>query len=392
MLARGHGWSLTHGYRPDRTRPGWALAGWLVAAWQISLGFGIGLPFFYLLALACLVAVAGWLLSGRPRVGKRLVLFDLAGGVVFVAVSGYLAAAYEKVRELHPETLRSLDYVALFSPPPRGLFVAPRSSLLWGTWHDAARHALGPGSNEKTLLCGVVLYTLAVAGLFVSVWPVRTRMFLGAGVLIGMLFALGTNGPTFELLWRYLPGFNGSRTPGRLIVWPTLLLGILAAGLVTALAGQVGRAVARDRARLAIGMVTLPLLLAVLFEGLPKMDHVALPGEPAAMAAAQGPMIVLPSDETIDLNIQLWSTNGFPVMVNGTSSLITPQQRAIRDFMQTFPSADAVDRLRRLGVRSVVVLRDRVEGTPYQGALDGPTAGLGITRTEIGPDVLYTIG
>ena len=33
--------------------------GWLVAAWQISLGFGIGLPFAYVLALVCLAAAAG---------------------------------------------------------------------------------------------------------------------------------------------------------------------------------------------------------------------------------------------------------------------------------------------------------------------------------------------
>ncbi|HEX5596602.1 MAG TPA: hypothetical protein VFX61_11400, partial [Micromonosporaceae bacterium] len=31
MLARGHGWSLRHGYRPERRHAGWALAGWLVA-------------------------------------------------------------------------------------------------------------------------------------------------------------------------------------------------------------------------------------------------------------------------------------------------------------------------------------------------------------------------
>src|SRR5262245_7078452 len=40
MLARGHGYSLRHGYRPQLRKPGWALAGWLVAAWQVSLGFG----------------------------------------------------------------------------------------------------------------------------------------------------------------------------------------------------------------------------------------------------------------------------------------------------------------------------------------------------------------
>jgi hypothetical protein len=391
MLARGHGWSLTFGCRPERTRSGWALAGWLVAAWQISLGFGVGLPFFYVLAIGCVVASIGWLFGGRPRLGRRLVLCDLVGGVVFAAVSGYLAYAYEMVRKLHPEAVRPLDYVAMFSPPPRGLIVAPEASLPWGTWHEAARTALGVASNEKTLFCGIVLYTLAIVGLFVSIWPLHTRLLLAAGVLAGLELALGTNGPAFKLLWLYVPGFDGSRTPGRLIVWPTLLLGILAAGMVSALARAVHRVTLRDHARVAVRWATVPLLLAVLVEGLPRMDHVTISGEPAAMAAAPAPMMVLPSDESIDLNIELWSTNGFPTMVNGGSSLVTPEHQAIRELMKTFPSEDSVARLRRLGVRSVVVLSESVNGTPYQSTLDGPTASLGITRTEIGSDVLYTI-
>jgi hypothetical protein len=64
MLARGHGWSLAHGYRSHQVRPRWALAGWFVAAWQISLGFGVGLAFFYVLVLVCVVAGVGWLISG----------------------------------------------------------------------------------------------------------------------------------------------------------------------------------------------------------------------------------------------------------------------------------------------------------------------------------------
>jgi hypothetical protein len=391
MLARGHGWSLTHGYRRERTRPGWALAGWLVAAWQITLGFGIGLPFFYVLVLVCVVAGIGWLTSGRPGLGRRLILFDLGGGVVFALVSAYFANAYTQVRDLHPETLRAWDYVAVFSPPPRGLLVAPRTSLPWGTWHDAARTALGDASTEKVLFCGVVLYTLAVFGLFLSVWKPYTRMLLGAGVLLGMLFALGTNGPLYRVLYDYLPGFDGSRTPGRLILWPNLLLGILAAGFVTALARTLARFALRDHVRLVARVVTVPLLLLALFEGLPKMDHVEIPAEPAAMAAAQGPLIVLPTDEGIDLNIQLWSTDRFPLMVNGTSSLLTPGQQAIRELMKSFPSADSVNQLRSIGIRSVVVLRDRVPGTPYEHALDVAPPGLGITRSDVGPDVLYTI-
>ncbi|GID96688.1 hypothetical protein Adi01nite_61000 [Amorphoplanes digitatis] len=390
MLARGHGWSLTQGYRPRRVRPGWALAGWLVAAWQITLGFGIGLPFAYLLAAACLAAVAGWLLTGRPALDRRLILADVAGGLAFAAVTGYLAQIYLRVRELHPETPRSWEYVALFSPTWRGLLAGPRPSLPWGAWHEPARAAMGNAPNEKVLLCGFALYALAAAGLFASIWTVRQRVLLGAGIVVGVLLALGTNGPLYRYLFLYLPGFDGTRTPGRLILWPTLLLGVLAAGLITHLSRRAAAVTGREHARLAARVVTVPLLIVVLFEGMPELDHVALPAAPAALAAAPAPLIVLPSDEGIDLNIALWSTAGFPTMVNGAASISTPDHQAIRDLMQTFPSAPSLDRLRGLGIRSVVVIRDRVLGTPFEAVLRAPPTP-GVTRRDIGPDILYTL-
>ncbi|MFD0583453.1 ICP22 family protein [Dactylosporangium darangshiense] len=60
MLARGHGFSLRKGYEPDKRRWGWVLGGWLVAAWQISLGFGIGIPFAYALLLIVVVTALVW--------------------------------------------------------------------------------------------------------------------------------------------------------------------------------------------------------------------------------------------------------------------------------------------------------------------------------------------
>jgi hypothetical protein len=344
-----------------------------------------------MLLLVCLLALLGWLTGGRPALGRRLILSDLIGGLIFAGVSGYFALAYEKVREAHPETLRTLDYIAFFSPPPRGLLVAPRTSLLWGDWHEAARTALGQISNEKTLLCGFVLYALAFAGLLWSAWSPQARALMGGGVLVGLVFSLGTNTPAFTLLWKYLPGFDGSRTPGRLILWPTILLTVLAAGFVTHLAARVREATLPERAALAARIITVPLLLAVLVEGMPKMDHVPIAAEPAGMAAATGPMIVLPSDEGIDLNVMLWSTNGFPAMVNGAASITTPQHQEIRDLMQSFPSADTVARLRALGIRSVVVLRDRVVDTPYAQIPDATTDGLGLTRTDLGNDVVFTL-
>jgi hypothetical protein len=211
-----------------------------------------------------------------------------------------------------------------------------------------------------------------------------------AGTCLGVLFALGTNGPVYRLLYLYVPGFDGSRTPGRLILWPTILLAVLAAGFVTELARLAREATLPQWSTAAARVVTVPLLVLVLAEGLPDLAHVPTPTEPAAIATAPAPMMVLPSDDGVDSNIMLWSTDGFPAMVNGVASYTTPNHQAIRDVMQAFPSQASLDLLHKWGIRSVVVLRDRVAGTPYEAALTAPPVP-GVTRQEVGPDVVYTI-
>jgi hypothetical protein len=391
MLIRGHGWSMTRGYRPERVRPRWAVAGWLVAAWQVTLGFGVGLGFVYLLALTSVCVVLGRLFGGSPALSRRLVVGDAVGGLVFVAVTAYFAYNYQHLRTQYPDTRRTWDYVAAFSPTPRALLVAPQFSLPWGTLHDDARAALGYASNEKVLLCGYALYLLAGLGLWKSVWSVVQRMFLLAGTLAGILFALGTHGPTYRALYLWAPGFDGSRTPGRLILWPTLLMAVLAAGFVTRLAHIAHRVTLPRFSKGAARVVTVPLLFLVLAEGLPDMDHPDTPTEPAAVSAAAAPFMVLPSDDGIDTNVLLWSTDGFPAMVNGAASYSTANHQSIRDVMQSFPDEASVDRLHQLGIRSIVVLRDRISGTPYEHLLNAATPA-GITRRNVDGDVIFTLG
>lgn len=380
MLARGHGWSLRDGYRPERVRPGWALAGWAVAAWQVTLGFGIGIPFVYVILFATVTAMVLWWKRGRPVIPQRLLAFDLTGFAGFVAVAALMAYPYLKVLALYPQARRSWDYVALYSPPLSGFAVAPPSSLLWGEMHAPARQQLGGGANEKELLCGLILYGLAAAGLFVSAWTARQRLFLLVGTMVSMLLAVGTNGPLYLLAYLFLPGIDGSRTPGRLVIWTTLLLAILAAGFFAGLA----------RARMKPIVLWL-LLCAVVLEGLPRIAHPRVPDAPQAMSMAPAPILVLPTDQLTDQNVLLWSTSGFPPVVNGGSGFEPPTQGAQREVMRHFPDEQSVKRLRTMGIRSVVVLRDRVAGTPYVNALDAPLDGLGLTRQVVGTDVVYTI-
>ncbi|MER7333356.1 MULTISPECIES: hypothetical protein [unclassified Micromonospora] len=403
MLARGHGYSLRHGYRPERRHDGWVYTGWLVAAWQLSLGFGIGLPFAYFLGGTVLVAAVTWFLRRwviRPvkrPFGRRLLVADLVGGLLFAGVGALLAIPYFTVKEQHPQAERTVADIAIFSPPASGFFTAPAESRVWGALHEGARAAL-PWHPEMTLLPGFVLYALAAGGLFFSVWKLRHRLLLLAGVVVTMVLAMGTrffDGTfTYVPLFEHLPGWSGLRTPGRLMLWTTLLLGLLAAGAVSAFATRV-REISAERIpswpspwlRLA---TLLPLVL-VIAEGLNVTPHPVVPQQPAAMRTVAGPLLVLPSSQNLDQPVMLWSTTRFQDVVNGGSGFTPHQLDEVRRVTLSFPDQTSVDYLRVLGVRNVLLMRDQIAGTPWEVTVDAPVDGLGITREEIGQVVVYRL-
>ncbi|WP_233559046.1 hypothetical protein [Micromonospora radicis] len=402
MLARGHGWSLRHGYRPERRSEGWVYAGWLVAAWQLSLGFGIGLPFAYVLAGTVLVATLVWYAKRifwrvkRPF-GQRLFAADLVGGLIFAGVGVLLALPYFTVTQLHPQAERTIGDIAGFSPPLSGFVTAPAESRIWGGLHEGARSIL-PWHPEMTLLPGFALYALAAGGLFFSIWTVRQRLFLLAGVLVAMTLSMGTRffggHFTYEPLFEFLPGWNGIRTPGRLMLWATLLLGLLAAGAVSAFAERV-REISAERIPSWpspwLRLATLVPLLLVVAEGTNTTPHPVVPPQPAAMRTVDGPLLVLPSGQNRDQPVMLWSTTRFQQVVNGGSGF-TPRQLAdVRRVTMTFPDQTSVDYLRTLGVQNVLVMRDQIVGTPWEVSVDAPLDGLGITREELGSVVAFRL-
>lgn len=402
MLARGHGWSLTKGYRPERARPGWAVAGWLVAGWQLTIGFGVGLSFAYVLALCVVVGVVGWVVTGRPRVTRRLLLADVGGGLVFAAVGLLMATPYFRVVAEHPNAQRSVDELKLFSPPLRGFLIAPKDSWLWGESHAAARDSLA-WQPEMVLLPGIALLGLAAAGLLVSSWRRRQRLWLALGVAVTVVLGMGTNffggKYSYLLLYEYLPGWNGLRTPGRMVVWTTLLLAILAAGAITAIWDRAWemalatRFTERDPAKPSVLVrlaLVIPLVL-VLAEGVNTTAHPQVPTMPAAFQEVADPVLVLPSNAGADQLYMLWSTQEFPKLVNGSSGFTPPQLEETRVRVQSFPDATSVEYLRDLGVRTVILLPVWLPGTPWEQALQRPIDGLPLTRDEVGSAVVFKI-
>ncbi len=385
LLARGHGYARA-GPRPWRGRWAYAAAGWAVAAWQLTIGFGLGLPFAYLLALVVAVAVLGWLRAGRPVLPRRLVVTDALGLAAFVLIGVLLARPYLAVVHEHPEARRGEASVALFSPPLRGFLTTPEQDALWGPHQREARAAL-PFPAEMTLAPGATVAVLAVVGVLAGRWSRRRRLALAAAVLVGVVLAMGTRFPgggrfTYLVLLHHAPGWEALRTPGRLVVFVTLALGLLAAAGLDAVARIHGRA-----GRLVPALA----VAAVLAEGVSTIPHPRPEPLPPALRGVQGPVLTLPSDDYNDDAAMFWSTAGFPPLVNGSSGFTPSSLADLRQRTTGFPDPVSVELLRQRGVRTVVVLRNRIPGTPWQLAADKPVAGLALSRSERGGAVVFRL-
>jgi hypothetical protein len=402
MLTRGNGWTLRRGWQPARMRWGWIAGGWVMACYQLTFGFATGVWFVYSLGLPMLFWIIGWLLTGRRRLPRSVVLAHGLGGAAFAVTGWLLVRPYLRVIAAHPEAVRGENWLPLFSPPWRGLLTAPVTDTFWGSRQLSWRAGLS-WPPEMVLSPGIVLLVLAVLGVFISDWPWRRRLGLVLTTAVITVLAMGTAFPgggrwTYLPLFEHAPGWQALRTPGRLMVWVTLGLCLLAAGAVArlygALAGSLRRPGSRTAAVLTVGaaiLATLPAV-AVVYEGRNQVPHWPVAVSPVKLASLRAPILLLPSDSVGDYHMMLWSTEGWPVLANGSSGFDPPAQAALRAAAQTFPDAGSIAALRAKGVLTVVVVRSRAVGGPWAGAADAPTAGLPVRRTDYGDAVVFDLG
>lgn len=404
-LSYGNGWSLRHGWRPDRVRPGWVLAGWALACWQLTLGFAVGIPFAYVLALVMGLWAAGWALRGRrtvPRLPGRFLAAHAAGGLGFAALGYALTRPYLRVVEANPGAQRTEAMLDLFSPPWFGLLTAPETSRFWGErtvdWRAEMRW-----TPEMVVSPGIALILLAALGLVVSVWPARRRWGLAAATAVTTLLALGTQAPgggrwTYLPIYQHLPGWEALRTPGRLIIWVTIGLALLAAGAVARLVQLAWQEMDRVQDRTVRRWIAVPVAamlvapaLVVGYEGLGRTPHWEVAPSPVAVGSLPEPVLFLPSDVIGDYHMMLWSTDGWLRLVNGGSAFDPEPQVRLRAQVKTFPDAASVAALRAGGVATVVVVRSRAAGGQWQDAADRPVDGLGIGREDRGDGVVFDL-
>ena len=383
---------LVRGYR--RGSAGTILAGWLVATWQFSLGFTLGLMVAYLAAAGTLAGAVVWWRRGRPRPPRPVIAATAAGMACLALAAGLLARPYLRVLDHHPEAERTIEDVAAFSGPPYEFLVAARSSRVWGDATAPLRDTLS-AVPEMTLFPGLAILALAIAGAIIGVGlPRRLRRWLAIGALGCAILSLGfqLNGISwlypYRWLYEFLPGWQGIRVPGRLHTLTTLCLALLAAAGTQALVAR-----ARDRwgARAATAGVALACL-AILAEGWGIAEHPTVPLAPPGQRAAPQPALHLPAEAPDNRRYVLWSTDGFPDIVNGRGSFMPRQFEATIRATRTFPDAASVAYLRRLGVRSVSVHLARTPpDSPLRRASTRSLRGLDLERTTRGSVVRFAL-
>jgi hypothetical protein len=293
-----------------------------------------------------------------------------------------------------------------FSGPVKVFLLAPQENQVWGA--ATARFRPGPvATPEKTLFPGLTIFVLAIVGLCSAQLPRRLRIGLGAGVIGVSILMLGFQVKDgylwpYRILFELNPLWEAIRVPGRLIVFSSLGLALLAGAGAQAAARRLAAAdrvpgVLRGRAPVALVAVLFAAILVegrgVPFDPFDKQAQPAVPLPPARTADIPAPQFHLPALRAEDnRRYLLWSTDGFPLMVNGRSSLVPTFTGELIEAMRPFPDPSTVGVLRRLGVHTVILHTDRVAGTPWAGAAAKPVAGLPLRRRQ-GPGglVIYEI-
>ncbi len=200
----------------------------------------------------------------------------------------------------------------------------------------------------------------------------------------------------YRIVYDVLPGWEAIRTPGRLATFATLALALLAA----AGAESVLRAVSKRRVpAYATGAVAALMVLAIVVEGrgLPfdptgRRAQPEVPDPPPSLADVPGPQLHLPAERGEDnRRYTLWSTDGFPDIVNGRASTRPDSIEDLIADMSSFPDAATVERLREYGVKTVVLHTGRVIYTDQALAPRKSIEGLGLTKTRKGGLLIYEL-
>jgi hypothetical protein len=406
---------LLRGYR--RNHRGLVLAGWLVSAWQLSLGFTLGLQYTYLLALLGLLIAWRWWRVRTPDGARslaaaaggvdwrRMLVVSCVGLAIVAAVGAYEARPYVQIANDYPTAKRTIKEVKTYSAGPAALLAAPAPNRVWGGVTAGLRGEKTVHSkNESVFFPGGLLLLLALGGLTAPFYTrrLRTGLALGAAgcAILALGFGLTGAGYPYRLLYDYAPGWNGVRVPGRLFTMATLSLALLAGAGAQLWSEWLGR---RGGPRMLPALTGAVLAAALVAEGAGRLGHPVVPQPARAEVGLRAPLLDLPTDGAADRVWQYFSTDGFYPIPVGNSTFNIPAVNDLRGGMSGFPDRASVEKLRYLGIKTVVLhlklpKLPGIVGYAYPEPRDvaaaaaKPIAGLGVARRRVGSLVIYVIG
>ena len=348
---------FARGYR--RRRPLVIVAAALVGIWQISLGFTLGIPLGYALGVLAIVGLVVHRFLGTEPLGRNVIVASACAAAIMAGWVAWQAAPYYRVVDDHPEARRKTTQVDFFSSPLGGLVTSPRANFAWGGVTQPLRNELN-WPTEQSLFPGVTAIGLAVLGL-TSRRERWVRLLFGLGVLACLYLSMGLAAPVagiYRLLYDVVPGWEGIRVPGRLMVLTSLGLGCLAAIGCQDLIDRASSLETTRRHALAL-IAVIPVLVLVEGAGTVEVNRVPVP--PASIDLVDGPRAHIPTNDLTDRIYMLWSIDGFYPIANGESGFVPESVAELRTSMPLFPDETSVALLRELDVRSVVFHPDMVD-------------------------------
>ena len=379
---------------PARERADRSLAGWLVATWQLVARLLARAP---ARATCCSCWASGALVRGyRPAAPGRWWRRPRAARVR--AASRVARAPVPGSRRDHPESKRTDATVAAFSGMAPHVPGAARGEHgLVGRDRGASARTAQVRARSRRCSRGSRSSLLASLCLCVGAYSRRLRWGSFGGVLACAWLSMGFHAGSFP--WPYElalrpPARAGtsSRTPARLNTLTSLGLALLAAGGATWLVARVRRSRLRPRwGRCPCRGAARGRRLLARGRRRPGPAHPTVPVEPAGQRGLAAPQLHLPMSREGNRRYVLWSTAGFPRIVNGRASFQPALTTAIATDVAGFPAA-------RLGGAAARARRpDGRASTPTSrparlgGAERKPIAGLGITRERRGDVIVFDL-
>lgn len=382
------GFLLLRGWR--MRRPGMIFATFAVVAWRVTVGVSVGLLLVYAVGVVGIILLVLWDRSGRPPIGRRVITAAGLGAAVVAGTAFVMSRPYLRVVAALPEAKRSFEAVAEFGGGPQMFLAGPVESTLWGPLTAPVRDNLIGFVPEQTLFPGLAIGALALLGARAGSplsYPLRRGLVVATAVLAVLALGFLPNGigqwMPYRFVYEFVPGFSAIRVPERLMLLITLLLAVLAAA-------GAQRVLTRGRPRRYLPAL---LLGAVLLDGAgfgaSGYAHPTAPARPPALTGIPAPQLHLPADDQDNREYLLWSTAGFPKMMNGKSSVTPKLFTDTLVIAESFPDTASVAHLRALGLRTVILHTDRLRGTPWQDWRQRPVDGLGVTREVLAGLVVY---